>query len=52
MEETRSQTMLEFEADQADRKFAMMKLKLKIQGRIAKENKDNDERITTQNIIF
>ena len=30
----------------------MMKLKLEIQGRIAKEKKDSDERIASQNITF
>ena len=52
MEETRSQTMLKFEANQADREFAMMKFKLEIQEMIAKEKGDSDERIVAHNINF
>ena len=40
MEETRSQIMLEFEANQANREFAMMKFKLEIQEIIAKEKRE------------
>ena len=51
-EETRSQTILKFEANQADREFAMMEFKLKIQEMIAKEKRDSDERIVAHNINF
>ena len=52
IEETRSQTMLKLEAGRADREFAMLEWKLETYEMIAKERRESDERIATQNISF
>ena len=43
IEESRSRTMLKPKANGANSEFAMTKMKLEIQERIAKEKRDNDD---------